>query len=179
MNKKTLRKQFLQLRQAQSWRDEQRQIAEHLSSYFSSHPTRCVGLYWPIKGEIDIRGTMRELQIRGKIDRIALPRLNGKQMQFFDWLPSTELKTNALGLTEPVSGKEEVPDVLLVPCVALSVSGYRLGYGGGYFDRYLEEHPQVIGIGVLAEVFLSKSLPTEGYDRQLHAWVTESGLHFR
>ena len=82
MDKKALRKQFLQLRLAKQWNEEQLRIIEHLKAYFSSRTFRCVGLYWPIKNEIDVR-SIRELCSQGFIERLALPRLEGQRMRFF------------------------------------------------------------------------------------------------
>ena len=178
MDKKALRKQFLQLRLAKQWDEEQLRIIEHLKAYFSSRTFRCVGLYWPIKNEIDVR-SIRELCSQGFIERLALPRLEGQRMRFFYWDSETLFSQSAIGLIEPRGGEEVVPEMLLVPCVALDRAGYRLGYGGGYFDRYLMQYPQVKSMGVLAQAFWVDSLPQESFDCPLDAWVTEEGIFDR
>ena len=176
MDKKTLRKQFLELRLAGQWDEVQVKIIEHLRTYFTSRPTRCVGVYWPIKNEIDIRVVMMELCSQGLIECLALPRLDGKFMRFFLWDRDTLLCRSSIGLIEPQSREEVVPDLLLVPCVALDGEGRRLGYGGGYFDRFLTQYPNVETMGVLAQAFLVESLPHEPFDRKLDGWVTAVGL---
>ena len=175
MDKKTLRKALLQIRVARSWGQEQQKITEHLKAYFLTHPTRTVGLYWPIRKEIDLRGVMQSLQREGVVERLALPRLNGKTMSYLPWTQKSVLTENAMGLIEPAFGEELVPDCLLVPCVAMDRLGRRLGYGGGYFDRYLEKYANIMTVGVLASVFLQESIPLESHDRGLDASVTENG----
>ncbi|MBO7173514.1 MAG: 5-formyltetrahydrofolate cyclo-ligase [Burkholderiaceae bacterium] len=179
MDKKALRKHFIQCRQARSWSKEQAAIAEQLQLYFQTHRYSCVGLYWPIKGEIDPRATMQKMQAQGLVGLLALPRLCDQEMQFFVWDSTTVMEQNAYGLTEPEAKREIEPDLLLVPCVALCHDGVRLGYGGGYFDRYLKQHPRVRTVGILVEAFLCESLPMEVHDRQLDAWITEKGLFER
>ncbi len=75
-------------------------------------------------------------------------------------------------------GAPVVPDVVLVPCVGFTREGYRLGYGGGYFDRWLAAHPHVTAVGVawsVAEIDTS-SFAAEAHDRPLTLVVTERGV---
>lgn len=175
MDKKTLRKHLLNSRLAQLWTAQEARIAEHLKAYFRLHPFDSVGFYWPIKNEIDLRAMMRDLHLEGVVQQLALPRLDGKSMRFFVWDRETFLTPNAFGLVEPEATREIVPNCLLVPCVAMDREGHRLGYGGGYFDRYLEKYPHVMTVGVLAGDFLLESVPFESHDRLLDACVTEDG----
>ena len=74
-------------------------------------------------------------------------------------------------------GAEVVPDVVLVPCVGYTAAGHRLGYGGGYFDRWLEAHPHVTAVGVawsLGEIADDEFTP-EPHDVPLALVVTERG----
>ena len=97
-------------------------------------------------------------------------------MNFFQWSLKDPLKINKYGIPETISKKKVNPGVLLVPLVAFDKQLNRLGYGGGYYDRYiskLEDNHKIIKIGIGFSFQKVKSLPINEYDKKLDFVITE------
>ncbi len=110
-----------------------------------------------------------------------LPRViswQEKRMSFFPYCDQGELKVNRFGIREP-RAQEEVKttnrDVILVPCVGIDYSGRRLGYGGGFYDRYLRTCTAV-KVGVVCSEQIVAHIPGENHDMPMDAWVSENGF---
>lgn len=133
-----------------------------------------VGIYWPFKGEYDVRPIARRLHARGA--RLALPVVveKNRPLVFREWSPGARLVPGVWGIPVPVDGPAVEPDALLVPLVGFDRQRFRLGYGGGYYDRTLASlcrKPMAIGIG-----FELSALPTihpQPHDIAMDAIVTE------
>lgn len=109
---------------------------------------QCLGLYWPFEGEFNAAAFARS---EGLIQRMALALPYAfkatRQMVYRRWQGAEPEIKDECGIPS-CEGAVLVPDVLLVPCVGFTREGYRLGYGGGYFDRWLAAHPGVTTIGL-------------------------------
>lgn len=141
---------------------------------------RTVGLYWPLRGEPNPGDFARTLALKGVVT--ALPVCGrGRTMAFRVWDPfSGEPATkDAAGIPAPVGGGTVTPDVLVVPCVGWSACGRRVGYGGGYYDRWIAGHEgkgvRLIGIG-FAEDRIEDESVFEAHDLRMDAVATERGL---
>ena len=100
-------------------------------------------------------------------------------MDFFRWSNSDPLKINKFGIPEPISTKKFNPDILLIPLVGYDNNLNRLGYGGGFYDRYIEKIDKikkVTKIGLAFSYQKITSLPTNQYDRKLDYIITEKGI---
>ena len=100
-------------------------------------------------------------------------------MNFYSWSRNEPLKINKFGIPEPVSSKIFYPDILLVPLVAYDSSLNRLGYGGGYYDRYIEKMAKikkVTKIGLAFSFQKISSIPINQYDKKLDFIVTEKEI---
>lgn len=98
-------------------------------------------------------------------------------MDFREWRPDSNMATDRHGIHFPTSGAMLIPDMLLIPVNAFDGSGYRLGYGSGYFDRTLASLvPAPLSIGVGFELARVASIDPQAHDIPLDAVVTESGL---
>ena len=114
-----------------------------------------------------------------------LPVVVGKglPLQFRAWKPGDELAQGALGIPYPARGPDCVPDHVLLPVVGFDRGGYRLGYGGGFFDRTLQAleargfRPTVIGVGY--EMAVLDTIHPQPYDRPMDFMVTERGIYER
>lgn len=126
-----------------------------------------LGVYWPLPGEFD-PGTLP--------CPCALPfaRRDPAQMQFRRWDGAVPTAQDECGIATS-TGAVAVPDVVLVPCVGFTREGFRLGYGGGYFDRWLAEHPGVTTIG-LAWSEAEAQFSVEAHDHALTLILTEREL---
>ncbi|MFW6077761.1 MAG: 5-formyltetrahydrofolate cyclo-ligase [Hyphomicrobiales bacterium] len=137
-------------------------------------PGQVFSFYWPMKGEMDFRPLAARLHGRGV--RMALPVVVEKQqpMVFRPWAPKAEMRRGIWNIPEPVSEETVVPDVTLVPVVGFSEDGYRLGYGGGYFDRTLAVlAPRPLAIGVGLEIQRLETIHPMPHDIRLDAIMTE------
>jgi len=124
-------------------------IAEQLDQILTADDTTVVSVYWPFRGEPDLRPWMRSLHERSV--RVALPAVveKGQPLQFRQWTPETRLERGVWNILVPSAGTEIEPTVTITPLVGFDHECFRLGYGGGYFDRTLaamRTKPLVIGI---------------------------------
>lgn len=151
-----------------------------LEQRFADLSGRVVTCYWPIKAEIDLRFWMAALDAKGA--RVALPVVETRAapLAFRAWTPGAAMERGHWNILVPsTDAPRVVPDIVLSPLVGWDVAGYRLGYGGGYFDRTLaatRPRPYVIGVGLQAA-----RLPTifpQPHDIAMDAIVTEDGLQW-
>ncbi len=140
-----------------------------------------VGGYWPIGNEIDLRPAMTALHRRGY--RLALPVVvgRGQPLVFRSWQPGAVLEASVFGTSVPqTDAPEVVPQTLLVPALAVDDRGYRLGYGGGYYDRSLAqlragEGPKPLAVAVCFACQLVDLVPHGDRDQAVDWVVTEKG----
>ncbi len=137
-----------------------------------------LGIYWPIRSEFNASVALDSDP--GLLDLpLALPyvRREPPQMHYRRWDRRPPALRDECGIPA-TDGAPVVPDVVVVPCVGFTAAGFRLGYGGGYFDRWLAQHPQVTTIGLAwsgAELAPDEFRP-EAHDRPLDVIVTERGV---
>ena len=153
-------------------------LRDLLEDQFGDMRGRVFSGYWPIKGEPDLRLLMADLHVAGA--RVALPLVEVKQspLVFRRWTPDTRMVRGDWNIPVPPPEAEVLtPDVALAPLVGWDQEGYRLGYGGGYFDRTLAglaPRPFVIGIGLQAAELAT--IYPQPYDIRLDAILTEEGV---
>ena len=133
-------------------------------------------LFYPKGSEIDLLPVFHAARARGIL--CAFPRCGVKkgEMEFYYVNNLDGLEAGAYGIREPKEGAIPVTDLtgalMLVPALAFDREGHRIGYGGGYYDRYLQKHG-VRSIGVIYEALLADSLPHEPHDVSVEILVTE------
>ncbi len=138
-----------------------------------------VSAYYPFETEIDCLPLLNALD--GKGWRIGLPVVIGKArpLEFRLWVPGGALEPGSFGIPAPPATAETVdPDVLLVPMLAFDRYGYRLGYGGGFYDRTLalaRSERTVTAIGLAFDAQGVDRCPVDDYDQPLDAIITETG----
>jgi 5-formyltetrahydrofolate cyclo-ligase len=144
-------------------------------------PRATIGLYRADPGEAPASGYARFFLEAGH--RIALPWLTGLDapMRFrihSDPFGETDLEQGYFGLMQPAESAEEVtPEVLIMPLVAFTDRGDRIGQGGGFYDKWLGAHPDTIRIGLAWDVQHIDELPIEPHDMRLTAVVTPTRLY--
>ncbi|WAC73567.1 5-formyltetrahydrofolate cyclo-ligase [Roseateles sp. SL47] len=136
-----------------------------------------LGLYWPLEGEFNAADWARAHKLDASL-QLALPfaRKGGDSggaahMRFHRWDGQTPTVKDECGIPT-ATGPVLVPEVLLVPCLGFTREGYRLGYGGGYFDRWLEAHPGVTTIG-LAWACTELPFEVQPHDQPMTIVLTE------
>ena len=139
---------------------------------------KSIGGYYPSNYEIDDLDILDLLE--KKNFQVSLPIIKkDNQMNFYSWSRNDPLKINKFGIPEPVSSKIFYPDILLVPLVAYDVNLNRLGYGGGYYDRYIErieKIKKIIKIGLAFSFQKISSIPINQYDKKLDFIITEKEI---
>ncbi len=149
--------------------------------------TRCIGYYWPLAGEFDARGVIVQWLSEDTKRIAALPVVVAPRapLAFHAWQPDAAMKKGRYGIPVPDEERIVTPDVLLIPCVGFDTARYRLGYGGGYYDRTLAAWPasesmsaqRPVTLGVAFESTKCDALPRETHDIPLDAIVTEAAIY--
>ncbi|WP_205617144.1 5-formyltetrahydrofolate cyclo-ligase [Pelomicrobium methylotrophicum] len=152
-------------------------ITEILERAFPIGKGWIVGLCWPYKGEYDARFPARTFRQRGAVT--ALPAVVDKRgpLEFRRWWPGAPTRAEVYGIPVPVGTAVVTPHVAFVPPVAFDDRGYRLGYGGGYFDRTLAAaKPRPIAVAVAFEMQRLPDLLAQPHDIPMDFIVTEAGV---
>tara|TARA_B100000579_G_scaffold400880_1_gene382901 strand:- start:200 stop:742 length:543 start_codon:yes stop_codon:yes gene_type:complete len=135
-----------------------------------------IGAYFPINYEIDCLEILEQLKKSGH--KISLPITSkGNNMDFFEWSFKKPLFIGKIGIPEPLSKKKIYPDILLVPLVAFNKQKFRIGYGGGYYDRYIQKIKKIkkiLTIGISFSFQEVKILPINKHDKKLDFIFTEN-----
>jgi 5,10-methenyltetrahydrofolate synthetase len=154
-------------------------ITDRLLAAFPALQERgVIAAYWPFKGEFDPRHALRHWRARGA--RVAMPVVvqKGAPLQFREWWPGAPMTRGLFDMPVPEGTEELIPQVLLIPPVGFDAQGYRLGYGGGFYDRTLAGLPAAtLKIGVAFELSRLPGIRPRPHDIRMDCIVTEAGVH--
>ncbi|AWL05165.1 5-formyltetrahydrofolate cyclo-ligase [Massilia oculi] len=153
-----------------AWDDR---IGARVLAWWQAHPHESLGVYWPLVGEPDLRPAYAELAHAGV--RLALPVVVERDapLGFAEWIPGEPTVTDRLGVAVPAELRMVArPPALLVPCLGFNASGYRVGYGGGFYDRTLapEPRPATVGIAYACQLV---AFDGDAHDVPLDSVITE------
>ena len=157
-----------------------RRIETHLAALLETLAPACLGFCWPHRGEPDLRAWVGRWLAAHPGRTATIPAVTEKAtpMVFRLWAPGTPMTRDRHGIPIPAHGSETRPEVLLVPVNAFDDKGYRLGYGGGYFDRTLEAlTPAPVKVGVGFELARVATTHPQPHDHPMDWIVTEAGIH--
>ena len=186
MNKKTQRQELIEQRLNMPDRLQRADLLQRVMRiWLVGRSDTMIGAYWPIKGEFDPLPALHRWKEDGELleesqrRRIGLPVVDRekKTLQFHAWYPGCPMEEDAYNIPKPKDTEVIVPTLLFVPCVGYGAGGYRLGYGGGFYDRTLAElqpKPFTVGLG-FAQGFLP-DLEPEPHDVPLDALLNENGV---
>ena len=179
MKKSQIRKSIIQLRK--------KNIDKHISINFKdilkilknrNIKGKIIGGYYPYNNELDCSEILKKFENKKYI--ITLPRIeNNFQMNFFEWTSKDPLIINKYGIPEPISYTPKYPDVILVPLLAFDKNLNRVGYGGGFYDRYIQKikkKKKFLLIGLAYSFQRVKRVPTNEHDMKLDFIVTEKNV---
>ncbi len=142
-------------------------------------PGAVVSGFLPYQSEIDVRPLMARLAAEGMVTALPVVTSRNAPLTFRAWRPGEATEPGAWNIpVPPTSAAEVVPDVLLVPMLAFDSGGYRLGYGGGFYDRTLENlrrHKQPVAVGVAYAAQEVHHVPRAPHDQPLDWILTEMG----
>jgi 5-formyltetrahydrofolate cyclo-ligase len=153
------------------------QIASNLRTVLAHLVPSVLGLYWPIRGEFDPRPMVGELLDQGW--QLALPVVvrKGEPLEYHAWSPDAALDRGVFNIMVPRDGVPVLPGAVLAPLVGYDDALFRLGNGGGYFDRTLHRlAPMPLAIGVGFSLGHLETIHPQTYDRPMDVIVTEAGI---
>ena len=177
MPKKLLRKKILNYRKNNyKLVNLKYSLLNDIFKKFNLLKNKKIGAYFPINYEIDCLELLKQLEKSGH--KISLPITSkGNKMDFFEWSAAQPLLISKIGIPEPISKRKVYPDILLVPLLAFNKNKFRLGYGGGYYDRYIQKIKKIkkiLTIGIAFSFQEIKKLPINRYDKKLDFIFTEN-----
>lgn len=154
-----------------------RKMERHLGELLDALNPAVLAFCWPFRAEFDARALVSG-RLPGGL-RACLPVVmdNDSPLEFREWTPHSEMIEDRYGIHIPARGEALRPDAILMPLNGFDEAGYRLGYGGGYFDRSLasaEPRPRAIGVGF--ELARVASIRPQAHDLPMDAIVTEAGV---
>jgi len=138
-----------------------------------------IGIYYSIGSEVSTLELIESL--RKKKYKISLPVLeNNSRMSFYEWNKRTPLKINKFGIPEPKKIKKFTPTILIIPIVAFDANLNRLGYGGGFYDRFInkfEKTKKILKIGLALSCQKINKVPTNKFDKKMNYIMTENKIY--
>ena len=179
MNKLSIRKKILKLRK-KKYTKELSICSTKLLKFLNKNKlkSKIFGGYYPFSYELDILNVLEKLEKKNYI--ISLPKIaKNNKMDFFQWSFKEPLKINKFGIPETISKKKIYPNILLIPLVGFDNKLNRLGYGGGYYDRYLSKIKNIkktVKIGVGFSFQKIKKIPVNNHDIKLDCVITEKNI---
>ena len=179
MHKSKLRKKVLRLRAKEQFKNNYINFNKIFTLIKNKGKNKkIIGGYFPVNNEIDDLMILNIFKKKGY--KVSLPLIKKEfNMNFFEWQEDDPLKINKLGIPEPTSNILLIPDILLVPLVAYDKNLNRLGYGGGYYDRFIQKlsrKKKVLKIGLAFSIQKINKVPITKYDQKLDFIVTEKNI---
>lgn len=154
----------------------QGQAAEILADFLGAHSGQALAGYMPMRTEIDPLPAMA-----AHVGAVGVPVIlgAGQPLKFREWSPGATMVAGTFGALIPAEGGWVTPQVLIVPLLAFDARGFRLGYGGGFYDRTLEglrARGPVLAVGFAFAAQEVDAVPIEDTDQRLDVIVTENGI---
>jgi len=178
--KKDARQAAFAARKAAATPQAQARLATELTAALAAHREKPLAGYLPIRTEADPRPAMSRHARQAPVG-VPVVLGPGRPLAFRRWTPDSELIEGAFKVLVPKNGAVMTPEVVIVPMAAFDGRGYRLGYGGGFYDRTLarlRSKGSVMAIGVAFAAQQLDALPIEATDQPLDGVVTEQGLRW-
>ncbi len=183
MQKKTkLRKRYLKIRQKKYYKINKKffsPLQKLIRKKIKKKPV-IIALYYPSNFELNILKVLDFKYFSGQT--ILLPVIEKNNlMKFYPWKKNEVLTVNEFGILEPIKTKAKIPDVIMVPLLAFDKDKFRLGYGKGYYDRYLskyiKQYKDIMTVGVAFSFQKHHKIPINQNDVKLDFILTEKGIY--
>lgn len=175
--RKEKRAQLLQRRSALSFHDRRRyaeSLAAHLHTTLDLGAYPVLGFYWPIRGELDLRDLASRQVENGGVAALPVVVEKNAPVEFWQWQPGAAMQRGLWNIPVPAERHVVVPNLLLIPLVGYDEAGFRLGYGGGYYDRTLEAlNPRPLSVGVGYDEAALATIYPQPHDVPMDLVVTE------
>ncbi len=163
-------------------------VGAHLSHFIMSardelglsEMPKTISIFWPMGTEVDTRPLIKSLSDAGHTTALPVVKTNAAPLIFREWRPGDQLVDGGFGTSIPDDGASEVlPEILFVPLLSYDDAGYRLGYGGGFYDRTLQKlrsHGSVDAVGVAFSAQRVDTVIRGPHDQPLDWMATELGV---
>jgi 5,10-methenyltetrahydrofolate synthetase len=152
-------------------------LANRVARWLNTMPLARLAFFWPIRGEPDLAPTVARWLAADPGRRAALPVVEGDLLQFAPWTPGTPMRPGDYGIAVPDTDARLNPQLLLVPCVGFDAARFRLGYGGGFYDRTLAALKlRPVTVGVAFECGRVPSIGPQPHDVKLDLVISELGV---
>jgi 5-formyltetrahydrofolate cyclo-ligase len=196
LSKKILRQDLLAKRKGMTEEAKAKsslKICHHVHQYAIAHKILWIGCFAAFRNEPDLSPLLKSAKnftLGSKTYRSALPKIFGEGvMAFYSYEEGDPVEKNIYGISEPHGlpsleiqpGKPPLMSprdfLLLVPALAVDRKGHRLGYGGGYYDRYLAKYPNLSSLSIVYSDFILEAIPVESHDQPINGYVSEGGIN--
>ena len=180
--KSKLRKKYLKIRK-ENYFDIDKKFFSSLYKLIKKNIKKksiIIALYYPSNFELNV---LKVLELKYFSDQMILLPVTEKNnlMNFYQWKKNDVLIVNEFGMLEPIKTKQKIPDIIIVPMLAFDKDKFRLGYGKGYYDRYLKkyikQYKDTITVGVAFSFQKHNKLPINKNDIKLDFILTEKGIY--
>ena len=179
MKKTQLRKKILKKRKYFNSKDIKINFSKLIKLLNREVSNKKIGIYYPIGSEVSTISLIKNL--RNKKYIISLPVLEKNfKMSFYEWNENSSLKINNFGIPEPFKLKKITPSALIIPTVAFDANLNRLGYGGGFYDRFInkiEKSKKILKIGLALSCQKINKVPTNKFDKKMNYIFTENKVY--
>ncbi len=179
MKKSQIRKFVLEKRQKNNLKNKIIDFDSLVKLLKKKAKDKKIGLYYPVNTEISTLELIKKLKKKKFV--ISLPVVEKNfSMSFYEWSHKSLLKINSLGIPEPLKIKKILPSTLIVPIVAFDNNLNRIGYGGGYYDRFitkLEKTKKLLKIGLALSCQKINKVPTNRLDKKMDYIFTENKVY--
>jgi len=180
--KKILRKKYYHLRKKNYYEIDQKfffPLFRLIKTNFKKKNLK-LALYYPSNFELNVLKFLENDYIKNK--NVLLPAIERKnKMNFYSWEKNQALIVNQFGMLEPNKTKIKIPNLMLIPILAFDKHKYRLGYGKGFYDRYLKKYlkkfKNIVTVGVAFSFQKYHKLPIDKNDVKLNYILTEKGIY--
>jgi 5-formyltetrahydrofolate cyclo-ligase len=181
--RKEKRAELIALRAALPLRERQRRgerIRANLDETLTLPRTAALGIYWPIRGEPDLRELAKRHVAAGGVAALPVVVVKGAPVEFWRWELEAPMRVGFWNIPVPAERQIVAPDALLIPLVGFDAACYRLGYGGGYYDRTLAAAaPRPLCIGVGYDIAEIATIHPQPHDVPMDMIVTDTCVRRR
>lgn len=153
-------------------------IVRGLDEVLDTVQDRIISVFWPFRGEPNLFHWVRSIINRGACVALPVVAEKGKPLLFKSWIPGEPLRPGIWEIPVPIQGEDVTPSIMIIPLVGFDDSLFRLGYGGGYFDRTLatfKHKPKTIGVGF--EMCRIPTIYPQPYDIPMDFVISESEIY--
>lgn len=179
-SKKDIRKRVLEARKEicpLEWQKATEKITAAVTSHMRFREATDIYCYVDFQGEAGTRLVMEEAWRLGK--DVWAPRISGRKMEFFHIEHFSQLRPGTMGILEPEDGAlaDGIDALVIMPGVAFDRNRRRIGYGGGYYDKYLAAHPRLTAMAIAFDCQVLDEVPYEEHDIRPQVLVTETSVY--